>query len=316
MTEDKKPLGSRKFVWVGPNWKESEEIARPSISYWQDAMNRLRKNKAAMVCLVLIVAVTLFSLIIPLISPFTMNEQHLMHVNQKMFTVCPDTGHMHWFGTDSLGRDLLVRLCKGIQVSMYVAVTAVFVNVIIGLLYGGISGYVGGAVDNVMMRAVEVINGIPYLMIVILLMMILEPGATTIIIAYALVGWTGMARLVRGQILSLKGQEYVLASKALGASGMRMIMHHLLPNSLSVIIVNITLAIPSAIFTEAFLSFIGLGIPIPLCSLGMLASDGARVFQLYPWQLLVPAMAISVIMLSFNLLGDGLRDAFDPKLRR
>ena len=184
------------------------------------------------------------------------------------------------------------------------------------MIYGGVSGYFGGIVDNIMMRIVEIINGIPYLIVVVLLMMVLPRGIFTMVIAYATTGWTGMARLVRGQCLSLKNQEFVVASEAMGAKAGRIIGKHLLPNALSVIIINVTLAVPSAIFTEAFLSYIGLGVPVPQPSWGMLAQEGASVFQSYPWQLWIPAIAIILTMLSFNLLGDGLRDAFDPRLRR
>jgi oligopeptide transport system permease protein len=233
-----------------------------------------------------------------------------------MFFVDPVTGHMHLFGTDTLGRDIFTRTWQGARVSMFISLTAVFINFVIGIIYGGISGYVGGTADNVMMRIIEIINGIPYLIIVVLLMMVLPAGTMTMVVAYATVGWTGMARLVRGQIMSLKQQDYVVAAKVMGASSTRIISKHLLPNTLSVVIVDITLAIPSAIFTEAFLSYIGLGVPVPLASWGILASDGSRVFQMYPTQLIIPAICISLTMLSFNLIGDGLRDALDPKLRR
>ena len=228
----------------------------------------------------------------------------------------PTDGHMHVFGTDTLGRDIFTRIWHGARTSLFIAFTAVLVNVIVGVIYGGVAGYMGGAVDNVMMRIIEIINGIPYLIIVILLMMVLPQGVMTMVIAYATVGWTGMARLVRGQIVSLKQQDYVTAAKVMGASPMRIIGKHLIPNTLSIVIINITLEVPSAIFTEAFLSFIGLGVPVPLASWGTLANEGVKVFQMYPSQLIIPAVCISLTMLSFNLLGDGLRDALDPKLRR
>jgi oligopeptide transport system permease protein len=233
-----------------------------------------------------------------------------------MFFKDSTDGHMHIFGTDTLGRDIFTRTWSGGRVSLFIAFAAVFINFVVGIIYGGISGYLGGAVDNVMMRIIEIINGIPYLIIVVLLMMVIPPGAMTMVIAYATVGWTGMARLVRGQIMSLKQQDYIVAAKVMGARPARIIAKHLLPNTLSVVIVNITLAIPSAIFTEAFLSYIGLGVPVPMASWGVLANDGSRVFQMFPSQLIIPAICISLTMLSFNLLGDGLRDALDPKLRR
>lgn len=304
------------FQWVGANSVESESISRPSTSYWRDAMHRLKKNKAAMVCLVIIIIIGLLAIFIPMFSKYTISEQHYAHTNAPMGFKDPIDGHVHLFGTDTLGRDIFTRVWAGARVSLFISFTAVFVNFLIGFVYGGISGYLGGAVDNVLMRIIEIINGIPYLIIVILLMMVLPKGVMTMVIAYAAVGWTGMARLVRGQVMSLKQQDYVVAAKVMGARSVRIIAKHLLPNTLSVVIVNITLQIPNAIFTEAFLSYIGLGVPVPLASWGTLANEGSRVFQIYPSQLAIPAILISITMLSFNLLGDGLRDALDPRLRR
>jgi ABC-type dipeptide/oligopeptide/nickel transport systems, permease components len=309
-------IDKSKFEWVGANSVESETIRRPSTSYWRDAMHRLSKNKTAMVCLIFIAIITLCSIIIPFFTPYTMSEQHLTHTYARMGFKDPTDGHLHIFGTDAMGRDIFTRLWYGARISLFISFTAVFVNFLIGVIYGGISGYVGGMVDNIMMRFIEIINGIPYLIIVILLMMVLPKGVFTIVIAYAAVGWTGMARLVRGQIMSLKQQDYVIAAKVMGGRPSRIIGKHLLPNTLSIVIVNITLAIPSAIFTEAFLSYIGLGVPVPFASWGTLANEGSKVFQMYPSQLAIPAICISLTMLSFNLLGDGLRDALDPKLRR
>lgn len=307
-------IEQEEFTWVGQDAGKMEGISRPSISYWKDAMGRLKKSKIAMACIGVLVIITLLAIVMPMISPYTVSEQHLTHTNKGFFFQAD--GHMHLFGTDDLGRDIFVRIWFGARISLMIAFVAVFVNFIVGVLYGGISGYIGGNVDNVMMRFVEVLNGIPYLIIVILLMTVMPRGVITIIVAYATIGWIGMARLVRGQVISLKEQEYVVAAKVMGASSARIIAKHLLPNLLSVVIINITLSIPSAIFTEAFLSFIGLGVPIPLASWGTLANDGVRVFQSYPAQLALPAFFISITMLSFNLLGDKLRDAFDPRLRR
>lgn len=304
------------FEHIGATAAESESIKRPSISYWADAMHRLLKNKAAMVCASFIVLVGILSVVMPLISPYTVSEQHVTHNYAPMFYKDAADGHVHLFGTDSLGRDIYTRIWYGGQISLFIAFAAVFINFIIGIVYGGISGYLGGAVDNIMMRIIEIVNGIPYLIIVILLMMVMPRGIMTIVVAYAAVGWTGMARLVRGQIMGLKEQDYVVAAKVMGARAPRIIFRHLLPNTLSVVIVQITLQIPNAIFTEAFLSYIGLGVPIPLASWGTLANEGTQVFQIYPLQLLISAICISLTMLSFNLLGDGLRDALDPRLRR
>lgn len=309
-------IDKSQFEWIGANAAEAETIHRPSTNYWKDAMHRLSKNKAAMVCLFVIIVIALLSIFVPIFSPYTMSEQHLTHTDAPMFFEDSVDGHMHIFGTDTLGRDIFTRTWSGARVSLFIAFAAVFINFVVGVIYGGIAGYVGGAVDNIMMRIIEVITGIPYLIIVVLLMMVIPRGAMTMVIAYATVGWTGMARLVRGQIMSLKQQDYIVAAKVMGARPARIIGKHLLPNTLSVVIVNITLSIPNAIFTEAFLSYIGLGVPVPLASWGVLASDGSRVFQMYPSQMMIPAICISLTMLSFNLLGDGLRDALDPKLRR
>lgn len=312
-----------KFNWVGPDKESGEAIARKSVTYWRDAMRRLMGNKVAFVCAIFIILIILAVIIFPLVSPFSIQEQHYSHINAPMMSVCDHVDHegqTHIFGTDSLGRDIFVRIWDGGKVSLAIAFVAVFINFIIGIVYGGISGYMGGALDNILMRIVEIINGIPYLMVAILLKMIVgasDPsGIVSLIVAYAAVGWTGMARLVRGQVVSLKEQEFVVAAKALGAGPARIIGKHLLPNAMSVIIVNITLAIPSAIFTEAFLSFIGMGVSIPYCSWGSLANDGVVNMRNYPSQLIIPAACISLVMMSFNLVGDGLRDALDPRLRR
>ena len=314
--EKKKKIDKSRFEWVGANVNESESITRPTTSYWKDAMHRLSKNKAAMISLWIIILILLLAIVVPALSPYTISEQHYSHTSVGVGFKDPVDGHLHIFGTDKLGRDIFTRVWSGARISLLISFTAVFVNVIVGIIYGGVSGYLGGAVDNVMMRIIEVINGIPYLIVVILLMMVLEPGVVTMIIAYAAVGWTGMARLVRGQVMSLKQQDYVVAAKVMGAKPGRIILKHLIPNTLSVVIVNITLAIPGAIFTESFLSYIGLGVQIPIASWGTLANDGSKVFQIYPSQLIIPAICISLTMLSFNLLGDGLRDSLDPKLRR
>ncbi|MEG2595438.1 MAG: ABC transporter permease [Ruthenibacterium sp.] len=302
------------FAFKGVNRVKMEGSLRPSISFWQDAMRRLWRDKKAIICMIILVIVIVGSIVVPMISPFTISEQHLEHASLPMFsTVSP--GHTHIFGTDDLGRDIWTRVWDGGRTSLIIAFTAVFACLFIGVTYGGISGYCGGAVDNVMMRFLEIVNGIPYLIIVILMMTIMDAGITSMIVAYVTVGWVGMARLVRGQIISLKEQEFVMAAHAMGASGARIIARHLVPNILSVVIINITLAVPSAIFTEAFLSFIGLGVPIPNTSWGVLAQEGVNKMQIYPSELIIPALFISITMLSFNLLGDSLRDAFDPKLR-
>ncbi len=297
------------FVIKGKLKEEDDGQKRESLSYLQDAMNRLRKNKIAMLSAVLLIIILLIAIFGPIISPYGYEEIVKGNLNKG-----PSLQHI--FGTDTLGRDLFTRIAVGAQVSLFIAFVAAIINVVIGVIYGGVSGYFGGKVDLFMMRFVEIIYSIPNLLWVIMLTVVLGPGLQTIIISIAVTGWGGMARIVRGQILSLKQSEYVLAAKVLGAGGARIIRKHMLPNIMGPIIIELTFSIPTAIFTEATLSYLGLGLPVPLASWGTLANEGARLFIRFPHQLIFPAIFISLTMLSFNLLGDGLRDALDPRLRR
>ncbi|GMA99818.1 ABC transporter permease [Pelosinus sp. IPA-1] len=283
--------------------------ARPSTTFSQAAWRRLKKNKLAMIGLYTILLIFLLALVGPLLSSGNYSDQNLMQTNK------PPSAE-HWFGTDSLGRDLFIRVLYGARISLSIGVVASFLNLTIGVFYGGISGFFGGRVDRVMMNLVDILYGIPVLLYVILLMVVLQPGLTNIFIALGIAYWLNMARIVRGQILSLKEQEYVIAARTIGASNWRILVYHLLPNSMGPIIITMTLAIPEAIFTEAFLSFIGLGVAAPMASWGVLASEGITSLRSYPFQLFFPAMAISITMLAFNFLGDGLRDALDPRVRR
>jgi oligopeptide transport system permease protein len=289
--------------------KDLEAIVRPSLNYWQDAWRRLKKNKLAMVGLVVLVIITIVAIVAPMVSSFDYETQHLKEINLK-----PSAAH--FFGTDDFGRDLWVRVWWGTRISLFIGIAAALLDLIIGVIYGGVSAYYGGRVDSIMQRIIEIVYSIPFLLLTILLMMTLGPGIKSIIIAYAITGWVTMARLVRGQMLVLKEQEFVLAARTLGASPFRIIMKHLIPNVLGVIIVQITFVVPTAIFVEAFLSFIGLGIRPPLASLGNLLNDGAHYMRYQPHRLFFPAVMFSMILLSFNLLGDGLRDALDPKMRK
>ena len=309
-------IDASEFETVGTDAGSMESIVRPSISFWKDAMGRIRRSKVAMVCSGILILLIIGAIFVPMFSPFGINDQNVVFTHKPPMSIDPVNGQPHIFGTDTLGRDIFVRVWYGARISLTVAAAVALIDCLMGIIYGGISGYFGGAVDNVMMRVLEVISGIPYLIIVMLLMVVLERGVVTIIIAYSITGWTGMARLVRGQVVALKGQEFLIAAQAMGAKPRRIIARHLVPNILSVIIVNITLDIPAIIFTEAFLSMLGLGIAPPETSWGILANDGIQFFQSYPTELLFPALFICFTMLSFNLLGDQLRDAFDPKLRR
>lgn len=283
--------------------------ARPNTTYHQDAWRRLKKNKLAMLGLYTIIAIILIAVIGPWLSPLSYSDQNLNDTNR------PPSGD-HWFGTDNLGRDLFIRVLYGARISLSIGIVASLINLTIGVAYGGIAGYWGGRIDRFMMNIVDVLYGIPVLLYVILLMVILTPGLTNIFIALGISYWLGMARIVRGQILSLKEQEYILAARTIGAGKWRILFSHLIPNSLGPIIITMMLAIPEAIFTEAFLSFIGLGVAAPMASWGVLASEGVASLRSYPFQLFFPAIAISITMLAFNFLGDGLRDALDPRVRR
>ncbi|MGI6145819.1 MAG: ABC transporter permease [Bacillota bacterium] len=297
------------FQQVPKDIASAEAIVRPSVTYWQDAWRRLKQNKMAMVGLWTIAAILLIAIFGPMVSPYSYSDQDLASQNQG-------PSRAHWLGTDDLGRDMLTRLMYGARISLTVGIMASVLNLTVGVIYGGISGYYGGRVDNIMMRIVEILTAIPMLLYVILLMVILEPGLQNILIALGVVYWLSMARIVRGQVLSLKEQDFVLAARTIGASDWRIILKHLVPNAMGPIIVTATLNIPSAIFTEAFLSFIGLGVSAPMASWGALASDALQGFRTYPWQLFYPAIAISITMFAFNFLGDGLRDALDPKQRK
>lgn len=288
---------------------ESEALHRPPISYWRDAWHRFSQNRLALTGMAIVIAMVLVALVIgPLVSPYTYRQQLL----ENTFAL---PSAQHWLGTDFLGRDIFTRLCYGTRISLYIGVMAALLDLFIGAIYGGISGYLGGVVDDIMMRIVDILYGIPYLLIVILLLVVINPGINTIILAMGITNWVGMARLVRGQVLQLREQDYVQAAKALGASPARIIFRHLLPNTLGVMVVQLTFTIPVAIFGEAFLSFIGLGVPLPQASLGTMVNDGYQYLRIYPHLLFFPAAAISLLMLGFNFMGDGLRDALDPRLR-
>jgi oligopeptide transport system permease protein len=288
---------------------EETTVYAPAASYWQDAWHRLQQNKLAMFGLITLSLLILAAIVGPFISHYTYYETQLALKNEAPSAT-------FWFGTDELGRDLFTRCWWGARISLFVGITASLVDLIIGVLYGAISGLLGGRAEEWMMRVADILYAIPYLLVVILLMVIIGPGIATIIIALTITGWINMARIVRSQILQIKQQDYVKAAFALGASRRRILLRHLIPNAMGPIIVTLTLTIPSAIFAEAFLSFLGLGVQAPIASWGTMANDGLPALRYYPWRLFFPAAFISLTMLSFNLLGDGLRDAFDPRLRK
>lgn len=279
-------------------------------------IGRLLRSKSACLCIGILLALTAGAIIFPLISPFDYAAQNVAFSQQPPLSPDPVSGALHLFGTDALGRDLFVRLWCGARVSLTIAVLVALIDCVVGVLYGGIAGYFGGRVDRIMMRVLEVISGVPYLIVVLLMLVVFPKGLGTIVLAYALVGWTQMARLVRGQVIGLCRREFVVTARVLGAGPMRVIFRHLIPNLLDVIIVNVTLDIPNVIFTEAFLSMLGLGIAPPRPSLGILVNEGVAVFQLYPAQMAFAGGFICLLMLAFNLLGDRLQDACNPRQRR
>lgn len=295
--------------------RNAERIRRPSIKYWPDVWRRLKQNKLAMTGLVIIISMIIMSIVGTKINGFSYYEQDYSLINMH-----PDK--VHWFGTDELGRDLFTRVWFGARYSLLIGVLATLIDFTIGVLYGGIAGMARRNIDATMMRIAEIIYSIPYLLVVILLSVVFSSGGTgtsmlVLILAMSLTSWVPMSILVRGQVLQLKESEYALAAESLGASKGWILRKHIIPNTLGPILVNVTLSIPRAIFAEATLSFLGLGLQAPKSSLGTLANDGLAGMAVgNAYQIIIPAIFISLIMFAFNVLGDGLRDALDPRLRK
>ncbi len=336
-------LSPEDFLPATEEEKQSQVIMRESVSFWKDGMRRLVKNKVAMVSLIVIILVMIFSFIVPMFYPYSYKEQfkganHLAPMEyseaEQERIAAGEKVFPHIFGTDKMGRDYAIRVMMGSRISLVVGLIATAIILVIGSVYGSIAAFFGGKVDLIMMRIVDIIYTIPDILLIVLLSFALkaplnalknEPGfgwvgivgqnLISIFIVFALLYWVGMSRMVRSQILTLKESEFVTAARAMGVSNGKIIRRHLLTNCIGILIVTTTLQIPSSIFTESFLSFLGMGVAVPLPSLGSLASDALNGFNTYPYLLFVPAGLISLIILSFNLLGDGLRDAFDPKLK-
>ena len=303
-------IPDEKLRIIGIDEDAGELPSRKRISYWQDAWRRFRENKIALVAAVILVLLVFFIIFGPAISGYQFEEIDSNAINQG-----PSAAH--WFGTDSLGRDLFARVWQAGRVSLVIGLVGAIVASVVGSIYGGIAAYFGGVVDDIMMRIVEILLSVPYLLIVILISVVTDSKSLgTMLIALTLTGWCGIARIVRGQMLQLKSQEFVLAAEALGVSPFRIILKHMIPNTMSLIIVAITFDIPGYIFSEAFLSYVGLGIQAPQTSWGALCAAAQQNFMFYPYQLLFPAVMIALTMLSFTLMGDGLRDALDPKQRK
>jgi len=295
------------FEPLARNEAETGLTMASGVSYRGRTWRRLKKNRLALLGLVIILLLVFMAIAGPYMSGYSYSQQNLSMTNQP-------PGLDNWFGTDSLGRDLFTRVWHGARISLAIGLVTSVTSLLIGVLYGGISGYVGGRVDDLMMRLVEVLSGIPFILYVIMLMVIMEPGLKTIFMAMGLSFWLTMARIVRGQVLSLKEQEYVLAARVLGAGIWRILFRHLIPNAMGPIIVTMTFTVPEAIFTEAFLSFLGLGVSIPKASWGYLVNEGVGSLNTYPWQMFFPAFFISITILAFNFVGNGLRDILDPRV--
>ncbi len=289
-------------------------------SLWVDARRRLFENKAAVVSMILLAVITLMAILAPLLSQYSFDATDWNVVSCAPdwwpdSTVMCNAGGTHWFGTDSVGRDLFVRVLYGARVSLAVGLVATLVSLLIGVLYGAIAGYIGGLLDDIMMRVVDVLYSLPFIFFVIILMVIFHRSLFLLFIAIGAVEWLTMARIVRGQTLSIKHKEFIEAARAGGVGPLAIILRHVIPNLLGPVIIYVTLTIPDVILAESFLSFLGLGVQEPLTSWGVLISDGANQMEIAPWMLIFPALFMALTLFCFNFIGDGLRDALDPKER-
>lgn len=296
------------FEVVGGRFDETDKLSKTQASFWKEVIYRFSRNKLALVGLALLVIIGGMAIFVPFLSQYSYEQ------NVGLYNTAPSS--IHWFGTDDLARDMFVRVWEGARISLFIGLTAAFIDLIIGVLWGSIAGLSDGRVDNIMMRIADVLTAVPYLLVVIILLVVMEPGLVPMIIALSITGWLNMARIVRGEVLSIKNQEYVLAARTLGANKWHLIKRHLIPNAMGAILVTMTLTIPVAIFTESFLSYLGLGVQAPTASWGTMASEGNKALTSSPWRLFFPALFISLTIFAFNAVGDGLRDALDPKLRK
>lgn len=331
-----KKYDSRSFERIFRSEELQQDVVYKGISFWKDVRLRFYQNKGALVGLAMIILIILLAVIGPAINEHSYKSITTAHTNlppkipgleklgifdgtingKDIYKKKGVEDVCYWFGTDSLGRDIWTRVWVGTRVSLYIALLAVIIDMFIGMTYGMMSGYIGGRTDITMQRAIEIISGVPQLVVVTLFVMVLNPGILSISLALVITGWIGMSRVVRSQVLKLKELDFILASKTLGASTKTIIIKDLLPNIFGQVIIMSMFSIPSAIFYESFLAFIGLGLQPPMASLGVLINDGYKSILVYPYMIIFPVVVLAILMLSFNLLADGLRDALDPKMKQ
>ena len=307
--EEYEALAPDMFAPISDDDRQAESIARPSTSYWQDVWYRFRRDPLAVGGMIFIIFMALAAIFGPMISPYTYDGQDILSGNMGPCWAHP-------FGTDKFGRDILVRILYGARISLTIGVVAAVINLFIGVLYGGIAGYIGGRLDMVMMRIVDILIGLPSLLYIVLIMMVMGSNVKSVVIALCITSWIGTARVVRSEVLTHKSADYVLAARLCGEGSWRILISHLIPNSMGPIIVTTAFLIPNAIFSEAFLSFLGIGIAVPQASWGTLANDAIPYILTQPYQMFFPVMAICLTMFSLNFIGDGLRDALDPRLKK
>lgn len=339
MSELNRSVPDSAFALLDHGAASAEPDFPPALSFLQDSWRKLRKNRAAVVAMAILTVIVLLAVLAPVLAPYPPNEQHLQFKNlpprvpgvninglngyskfrgswvDRYAQAGVDEGTSFLLGTDEFGRDLLSRVLYGTRISLLIAFIAALLDLTLGIAYGLFSGMKGGRTDNLMQRALEILSGIPSLVLVVLMLLVFEPGIPSIVLAMVISAWIPMARVVRAKTLEIKQLEYVQAARALGASELKIAVGHVLPNISGVVIVRTMFSIPAAIFFETFLSFIGVGMKIPNASLGTLLNGGYKVFKLYPYQMFIPTIVLCVIMLSFNMFADGLRDVFDPKMK-
>ena len=297
------------FEFVPMSERDGEEIARESLSYWSQAWRRFKRDPLAFGGMLTICVIAFAAIVGPMISPYTYDQQDLTRGN-----LLPSLAYL--CGTDKFGRDIFTRILYGARISLSIGIIAALISAVIGVLYGGISGYAGGKTDMIMMRIVDILISLPSLLYTIMIMMFLGTNMRSVIIAVCFTAWINTARVVRSQVLSLKDREYVLAAKLCGANGWQILTRHLIPNTIGPTIVATAFIVPTAIFSEAFLSFLGIGIQVPMASWGTLANEAIPMMREYPHQIIFPVIAISLTMFALNFIGDGMRDALDPHLRK